>query len=174
MAAVGVACGYTLLGATFAVSKTEGEVQAWCRAAARWSAAATVAAGVATCAELFVAVPHVARAWLALPGTAVFSGGWALALVATVLLVRSLGRGDERAPFAWSAAAVALGFAVLAAGVYPLAIPPAVTVGDAAAPVNTLLYMLVVVGVLLPVMFLYNAYQYRVFRAGAPGSGYGE
>ncbi|MBI5442141.1 MAG: cytochrome oxidase, partial [Deltaproteobacteria bacterium] len=46
------------------------------------------------------------------------------------------------------------------------------TVTEAAAPENTLLYMLVVVGALIPVMLLYNAYLYRVFRGKASGSGY--
>ncbi|MBI5014267.1 MAG: cytochrome d ubiquinol oxidase subunit II [Deltaproteobacteria bacterium] len=172
LTAVGVVCGYTLLGATHAVAKTEGELQAWCRRAARWSAAGAAAAGVASCAGAALLLPHVAAAWTSLPGAPIFGAAWIGAVAAGVLLFRSLAADGSRAPFAWSALAVALAFAVLAAGVYPLAIPPAVTVAEAAAPENTLLYMLVVVGALIPVMLLYNAYLYRVFRGKASGSGY--
>ena len=49
----------------------------------------------------------------------------------------------------------------------------AITLTAAAAPTLTLTVMLILIGVLLPVMLIYNGYQYRVFRGKTPGSGYG-
>jgi cytochrome d ubiquinol oxidase subunit II len=39
-----------------------------------------------------------------------------------------------------------------------------VTIDQAAAPSNTLVFMLVGIGMLIPVMITYNIYQYVVFR----------
>ena len=60
-----------------------------------------------------------------------------------------------------------------AASVYPYAVPPNLTLTAAAAPTLTLTVMLILIGVLLPVMLIYNGYQYRVFRGKTPESGYG-
>ena len=57
-----------------------------------------------------------------------------------------------------------------AASVYPYAVPPALTLTAAAAPTLTLTVMLILIGVLLPVMLIYNGYQYRVFRGKTPES----
>ena len=43
----------------------------------------------------------------------------------------------------------------------------------AASPTLTLKVMLILMGVLLPVMLIYNGYQYRVFRGKTPKEGYG-
>ncbi len=56
---------------------------------------------------------------------------------------------------------------------YPYVIPPAITVAEAAAPPLILAIMLAVTALILPVMLIYNGYQYLVFR-GKSGGGYGD
>ena len=68
---------------------------------------------------------------------------------------------------------VALMMFATAASVYPYAVPPALTLAAAASPTLTLTIMLILIGVLLPVMLIYNGYQYWVFRGKTPESGYG-
>ena len=50
-------------------------------------------------------------------------------------------------------------------GVQTCALPIYVlSIFDAAARANTLVFMLTGIGMLIPVMIIYNAYQYLVFR----------
>lgn len=170
VAAAGLCCGYALLGATYLLPRTGGQLREGCRRAAGWAALGVTASAAAGCAWIFAAVPHMAAAWAA---RGVLVSALALAgLGSLALLARGLARRDDRSPFAWAAAALSAGFAALAAGLYPLVIPPAVTAAQAAAPENTLRYMLWVLGFLVPIMVAYNVYPYRVFRK-PPGGGYG-
>ena len=41
------------------------------------------------------------------------------------------------------------------------------------APILTLVTMLLLVAILLPIMVIYNGYQYIVFRGEVSGGGYG-
>jgi len=50
-------------------------------------------------------------------------------------------------------------------GVYPLMIPPSLSLFDAASPSNTLRFMLYGIGPLLPIVLTYNWYLAHVFRA---------
>jgi cytochrome d ubiquinol oxidase subunit II len=79
-------------------------------------------------------------------------------------------RRRERAPYLWTLLLFLFAFVVLGAGLYPHILPPAVTLAQAAAPSGTLTVMLLVIGPLLPLMLLYNAYQYRVFAGKAEES----
>lgn len=170
--AAGVTLTYVLLGATWLVAKTEGELQTRCRRAARWALAGTAGSAAAASALAFRDVPYLADAWTYRPGGFGFWGAWALACAVAVLLLRSLGRPSEHAPFRWAALAVTLGFAGLVSGVFPLAIPPDLTLEQAAAPPNTLKAMLAVVGFLIPFLVLQNALQFRVFRGKTSAAEY--
>ncbi len=80
------------------------------------------------------------------------------------MLLRALRRGYEAAPFAWSVAIFVASFNGLAVTLWPYLVPPRVTIVDAAASAKTLVFMLTGIGMLIPVMMIYNAYQYLVFR----------
>jgi cytochrome d ubiquinol oxidase subunit II len=64
-------------------------------------------------------------------------------------------------------------FAGLAPSLYPCLIPPGVTIAGTAAGPLTLKVMLVGVALLLPLLLIYNACQFRVFRGTTRESGYG-
>ncbi len=55
-------------------------------------------------------------------------------------------------------------FAGLAATWYPYIVPGSVTIDQAASASSTLVFMLIGIGMLIPVMITYNVYQYIVFR----------
>jgi len=65
-------------------------------------------------------------------------------------------------------ACVFLGFGT---SLYPLILPPDLTAAQAASPPAMLRIMLAVVGSLLPVLLIYNIYQYRVFRGKVTADG---
>ena len=90
------------------------------------------------------------------------------------MLIRSLHRGYERSPFGWSLVFFAACFIGLAASLYPYIVPTAVTLGGGAASAKTMVFMLLGIGMLVPFMLGYNAYQYRVFSGKVHEIGYGE
>jgi cytochrome d ubiquinol oxidase subunit II len=173
LVALGLLCGYVLLGATYLIMKTEGDLQhdnyRYAQVAA-WSLL-IVAGAVGLWAS--VKYPFLARKWFIWPEAMLTTGPTCLGVVAFILLIRSLLKLRETAPFVWSLVGFALMIFATAASLYPYVVPPTLTLKAAAAPTLTLMTMLIFVGILLPVMLLYNAYQYRVFRGKTTGPGYG-
>jgi len=47
---------------------------------------------------------------------------------------------------------------------YPYLVPPVMAIAEAASSSTTLVFMLAGIGMLLPVMLVYNGFQYLVFR----------
>jgi cytochrome bd ubiquinol oxidase subunit II len=172
--ALALVSGYVLLGATYLILKTTGEVQrdsyryaqagAWCLL--------VLAVGLGLWAVF--KHPFLARKWFAWPGFWLTTGPTGLAALSFVGLISSLLKRQENRPFLWSLLIFGFGFWALAASLHPYVVPPAITAQAAAAPVLTLTVMAIVVGVLLPVMLIYNGYQYLVFRGKTTGAGYGE
>jgi len=174
LVALTLVAGYVLLGATFLILKTAGEVRddgyRYARVGA-WSLL-LLAVGVglwAVCKD-----PFLARKWFVSPGWWLTTLPTALAGLSLVMVIYSLLRLKETAPFFWSLLLFAFAFLAMAASIHPYVVPPAITAQEAAAPVLTLKIMALVVGILLPVMLIYNSYQYRVFRGKSTGAGYGE
>jgi cytochrome d ubiquinol oxidase subunit II len=58
--------------------------------------------------------------------------------------------------------------------VFPYIIPSQITIYQAAASPSALVFMIVFMGVLLPIMIFYNIYNYVVFRGKVVGGHYGE
>jgi cytochrome bd ubiquinol oxidase subunit II len=171
--ALAVLCGYVLLGATWLILKTEGGVQQDGYRHAQAGAWSFLILAVALVLWSLDKYPFLARKWFTWPEAGLTCFPMLLAGLAFILLIRSLLELQETAPFVWSLVLLALISVVTAASIYPYVIPPSVTLQAAAAPALTLGTMLAVVGVLLPVMILFNAYQYRVFRGKTPKAGYG-
>ena len=173
LVALGLLCGYVLLGATYLIIKTEGDLQLDCYRYARIAAGSLLVAAVAVGLWAYVTSPFLARTWFVWPEALLTTIPACLGVAAFLLLSRSLRKRRERAPFVWSVILFALMMFAAAASVYPYAVPPALTLDAAASPPLTLKIMLILIGVLLPVMLIYNGYQYRVFRGKTPGDGYG-
>jgi cytochrome d ubiquinol oxidase subunit II len=171
--ALGLVFGYVLLGATYLIAKTAGEIHqdSYRHAqAAAWSLL-LLAVGVGWWA--IFKVPYLTGKWFTWPGLWLTSCPMALAGLAFALLIYSLLRLYDRAPFVWTLLLFLGVFFAMAASLHPYVIPPTVTLGEAASPTLTLVVMLIVVGIMLPIMFIYNGYQYRIFRGKVTAGGYG-
>lgn len=169
----GVLSGYTLLGATYLIMKTEGEIQE--RSYRRAQAAAwlmLVAAIIVTISTPFLH-PRIEVRWFSFPALYYISALPISAAAVFLMLRRSLHRRLESAPFVWSLVIFVLSFAGLAITLYPNLLPPTVSIATAAASPKTLVFMLTGIGMLLPVMLIYNSYQYLVFRGKVGQRGYG-
>jgi cytochrome bd ubiquinol oxidase subunit II len=79
-------------------------------------------------------------------------------------LLQSLTKQQERAPFVWTILLFALTFLGLGLIIFPYAIPTQITIYQAAASPSALVFMIVFIGVLIPIMLFYNIFQYIVFR----------
>jgi cytochrome bd ubiquinol oxidase subunit II len=77
---------------------------------------------------------------------------------------RGLVRREEVSPWLCANLLFLLGFVGLGSSFYPYVIPGELTIWQAAAPDESLLFMLVGAAVLLPLILTYTAYAYWVFR----------
>ena len=171
LVAAALTLGYALLGASWLIGKTEGELQAKSRRWARLLAVAVaVAMGMVSLATLAVN-PQVSDRWglsmthVDLRRLAPLSPAPIAGAIALIALFVTANR--ERARFGpyLSAAAVFLsGYAGLALSIAPNIVPYAVPLKDAAARDDSLAFMLAGVSVLLPIILIYTGYAYWVFR----------
>jgi cytochrome d ubiquinol oxidase subunit II len=171
--AVALIFGYVLLGAAWLIMKTSGDVQRRAYRQAQVGAWILLILAVSLAVWSGFRYPFLARKWFTVPEFWLTFFPLLLAVPAFILLIRSLINRRETAPFVWSLVLVALAIFATAAGIHPYVIPPSVTLTAAASPTLTLGAMLILVAILLPVMLIYNGYQYLVFRGKTSGGGYG-
>jgi cytochrome d ubiquinol oxidase subunit II len=165
----GVCGGYVLLGATWLVLKTEGELQRKAIAWARWGLA-WVALGVAlVSAATPLASETVRDKWFSFPLILFLSILPISTLAAGIWTWRSLGKSDWK-PFAGAVAIYVLAFAGLAYSMFPYVVMDRLTIWQAAAHPSALWFMLIGVMLVLPFLAGYTLYAYRVFHGKArPG-----
>jgi cytochrome d ubiquinol oxidase subunit II len=87
-----------------------------------------------------------------------------MGLISAYLLMKSLKARREMAPLMFSIGLFLSGYFGLATSLYPYAIPPTVTIHDAAAQFETLRFTLWGALIVLPIVLAYIIYSYSVFR----------
>jgi cytochrome bd ubiquinol oxidase subunit II len=170
---VSLAVGYALLGSTWLILKTEGELRNKAYQLTWYLLfLMLVAIGTVSIATPFLHMQY-ARRWFAWPNV-IFTAPVPIAVAATtVLLLRGLANRQDNQPFFLSLALFALSYAGLGISMYPFIVPQSITIWQAASPPSSQLFMLVGVAVLIPLILGYTAWAYWVFRGKVrPGSGY--
>ena len=173
---LGVLVGYLMLGANYLIMKTEGDLQKRCFRQSFGFSAGTLILSVSVYFSINLLYPHAGHKWISPPELYTVIVAPLLSGLGFFMVFRSLYKRRERAPLIWNAVTVVLGFVGLSVSLYPQMIPHLVsplTVEQAAASPSTLIFMLVVTGLLLPVILLYTTYTYRVFRGKVTEEGYG-
>jgi len=170
---VAVVTGYALLGATWLVMKTEGELQRRMRRRAGPLALATLALiGAVSLLTPFQDPVYFDR-WFSFPAAFYSALVPVMLFMAAMYLFRGLASGSDHAPFLASLALFVLGFIGIGISFYPMMVPPAMTIWDAAAPESSLAFALVGALILVPIILVYTGYAYWVFRGKVrPGEGY--
>jgi cytochrome d ubiquinol oxidase subunit II len=165
--------GYALLGATWLVMKTEGEVRdrayrlSWALVFAMLGAI-----GAVSIATPFLSVQYAQR-WFTWPNIILTAPVPIAVAVVTAMLLRSLANKQDYRPFFLSLALFALSYAGLGISMYPYIVPQSVTIWQAASPRTSQIFMLFGVAVLIPLILAYTAWAYWVFRGKVrPESGY--
>ena len=95
-----------------------------------------------------------------------------LTAIVAVLLLRSIMRAGEGAPFGWALALFLFGMAGLGFTIWPNVVPPSLTIWDAAAPERSQIFMLIGVGITMPLIIGYTGWAYYVFRGKIGNEGY--
>ncbi|WP_454726053.1 MULTISPECIES: cytochrome d ubiquinol oxidase subunit II [Cupriavidus] len=170
---VGVAVAYTVLGSTWLIVKTEGELHR--RMLQLTGRLAWILLGVIAVISIWtpLAQPRIAARWFSLPDLFWFAPVPLLVLLCMYRLVRSL-RADARiAPFLYTLALVFLGYSGLAISVWPNIVPPSISIWDAAAPPQSQGFTLVGALFIIPFILMYTVWAYYVFRGKVKhGEGY--
>jgi len=168
---IGLVLGYALLGSTWIIMKTEGEVQEWA-----YRLAPKLLAGVL---GIFVIISF----WTPLVDEFVrdrwFSNLfviWLLpagALGCAYLILRAINRREEGIPFVATMGLFVFTYLGLLASKWPYVVPPDYTLYDAASARESQAFLLIGVLFVVPVVLAYTAWTYWVFRGKVRlGEGY--
>jgi cytochrome d ubiquinol oxidase subunit II len=159
---LGLVVGYTLLGATWLILKTEGELREWAYRRVPWLLGAVL---VFLLVGFIFAVAEQLRVidrWLDRPALLIFPviGG-----LATLGLYWRLRRRRDGRPFVMTVVIFAAAFGAMAGSFWPYMIPFAVTIEGAASPTSSLRFRFWGAGLFaLPVIIVYTACVCWIFR----------
>jgi cytochrome d ubiquinol oxidase subunit II len=156
--------GYSLLGATWMVMKTTGDLRERAYAMSwRLMIATLLALGAVSLATPFLEAEYWRR-WFTWPSI-LFTAPVPIAVVIIAgLLSRSLARRQDHRPFILSLVLFIITYAGLGISMWPYVVPQSVTIWEAAAPRSSQLFMLVGVAIMIPIILAYTAFAYWVFR----------
>ncbi|MDN3519600.1 cytochrome d ubiquinol oxidase subunit II [Aquisalimonas lutea] len=162
MTGLALVAGYTLLGATWLVLKTEGPLQSWAYAVARCMLGAVMLFFVIISVWTPLAEGRVMERWLG-------NMDWLwifplVTLAAAAWLWRAIENRREGVPFVATLVLFITFYVGLLISMWPLAVPPDHTFWDAASAPGSQLFLLIGVLFITPVILGYTAWTYWVFR----------
>jgi cytochrome d ubiquinol oxidase subunit II len=174
---IGLLCGYGLLGATWCVMKTTGELEIWARRMSQLFLVGTILLmGIVSLWVPFLGREIEVR-WFSWPNILYLAPVPLLTAYVGFQIHRTVEAGRNYPPFVLSIVLFLLGFLGLAISLFPYVVPPRITIWEAANAPESQLFLLVGYGLALPITFAYTAYGYWVFRGKVAeeiaGGGYG-
>ncbi|KHL70566.1 ubiquinol oxidase subunit II, cyanide insensitive [Pseudomonas flexibilis] len=170
---LGLIAAYALLGCTWLIMKTGGELQR--RMHDIGIPLLGVLLAVIGIVSLWTPLAHerIAERWFSLPNLFWFLPVPILVLLCSWALYRAIQRYAHYSPFLLTLALIFLGYSGLGISLWPNIIPPAISIWDAAAPPQSQGFALVGALFILPFVLIYTAWSYYVFRGKiTPDSGY--
>jgi cytochrome bd ubiquinol oxidase subunit II len=161
---LGLLVTYALLGSTWLIFKTTGELQAVCiRLSQRISAALLVIIAVISLWTPWMD-SRIAERWFTLPNLLWLSPVPLLVVFFFYKLQRALKAKAETSPFLYTLGLVLLGYAGLGISIWPNIIPPEMSIHAAAAPPQSQQFALIGAVIIIPIILIYTAWGYYVFR----------
>jgi cytochrome bd ubiquinol oxidase subunit II len=155
---------YALLGCTWLIMKTSGRLQQQMHDLAR--PLVLVVLAVTGIVSLWTPLAHaeIAERWFSLPNLFWFIPVPLLVLLCTWALLRAVASNAHYSPFLLTLALIFLGYSGLGISLWPNIIPPSISIWDAAAPPQSQGFILVGALFIIPVILMYTAWSYYVFR----------
>jgi cytochrome bd ubiquinol oxidase subunit II len=160
----GVTAGHALLGATWLVMKTEGELAERSRAHAKVLLLAVLAFMAVVSLWTPLAFPRIYERWFSMPNILFL---WWVPLVTALIAFaawRWLDQGHGARPFLATIALFLLGYLGLVISTFPYLVPPSLTIWDAAAAPESQIFALIGTLIMLPIILGYTVFIYWVFR----------
>ena len=161
--------GYALLGAGWLVLKTEGELQDWARRAGRICLIGVLIAIFAVSVWTPLANAEIARRWFTWPNIGFLSP----VPIVTALIAAgewyALSSRQELTPFLGAVALFMMSFVGIAISLWPMIVPYHYTLWQAASSESTQAFLLIGTLFLLPIILMYTAWSYWVFRGKVRG-----
>jgi cytochrome d ubiquinol oxidase subunit II len=171
MCGVGLCLGYTLLGACWLVRKSEGELRESAYRLIPHLSIGLLIFLIVVFGYALVEHLRVIDRWLERPYLFVFP---AIGAVAAIVLAVSVRTRRDGPPFYMVSLIFAAAFGTLAISFWPYMIPFSITIAEAAAPHSSLAFMFWGAGLFVfPLMLIYTAISYSVFRGKVASSGRG-
>jgi cytochrome bd ubiquinol oxidase subunit II len=170
---IAVVAGYALQGACWLIWRCEGPLQQRARQYAR--ALAVGMLGLIVVVSLWTPMldPAFSARWFGWPGILLTSPVPILVALVAWLFWHGLSRQHDVTPLLCAQAWFVLCYAGLGISLWPLIVPPDITIWDAAAPASSQEFLLVGAVVLIPLILGYTGYAYWVFRGKVrPGMHY--
>jgi cytochrome bd ubiquinol oxidase subunit II len=169
----GLLATYALLGSTWLIMKTDGLLLLRMRLLARtlaWVLLLFIGA-----ISLWTPLAHerIAERWFTWPNLAWFMPVPVLVLWAMWRLSKALRGTHDAAPFIYTLLLIFLGYSGLGISLWPHIVPPTLSIYDAAGPPQSLGFALVGALLIIPLILMYTAWGYWVFRGKVRrGDGY--
>jgi cytochrome d ubiquinol oxidase subunit II len=170
MTGVALMFGYGLLGAGWLVLKTEGELQEWARRSGRICLIGVLVAIATVSIWTPLAHPAIATRWFSWPHIAILAPVPIItALVALWEWVVLGKRNHHLSPFLAAVALFLMSFLGIAISLWPMIVPYRYSLWEAASSQSTQAFLLIGTLFLLPVILMYTAWSYWVFRGKVRG-----
>ncbi|MFT6909591.1 MAG: cytochrome d ubiquinol oxidase subunit II [Oleiphilaceae bacterium] len=156
--------GYALIGATWLIWKSENDTQAWARRVANY-VIVFVALGMAVVSLCMPFIDaRIANLWFSMPNILLLAPIPLITIGAFYFLWQGINSKRELRPFLLSILIFLLGYIGLSISMYPWIVPFSFTIWDAAAVSTSQSFLLVGTVIFLPIILVYTAYSYYVFR----------
>lgn len=164
MTGIAVVLGYALLGSTWLIAKTTGELQD------KMFQAAKILLPIVGFFLVLVSLwtplmsPLVMQRWFSIPNVFYLAPLPILTAIAFFLAFYCLLKRREFLPFYFSISLFIFAYIGFCISDWPYIVPHAITVWEAASAPSSLKFMLVGTVILLPLLLAYTIYSYNVFR----------
>lgn len=156
--------GYGLLGAGWLILKTEGELQARARQQGRWCfILVLIAVGIVSLWTPLMDADIKAR-WFSWPNILYFSPVPLITLAIAYFEWKSLNNQSEAAPFIGAILLFLMSYLGIAISLFPMIIPHHFNLWQAASTPDTQAFLIMGTLFLLPIILMYSAWSYWVFR----------
>lgn len=164
MTGLSLVLGYGLLGATWCIMKTTGDLELWARQMAlRFLVGVIVAMGIVSLWVPFLGRDIEVR-WFSWPNIAYLAPVPLVTAFTAWQLYRAIADNRTYRPFFLAIGLFLLGYLGLGISLFPYIVPPNLTIWQAANTVNSQLFALVGFAIVMPIMLANTGYAYWVFR----------
>lgn len=167
---LGLVVGYALLGSTWLIMKTDGEVQEW----AYKITPKLLVAFLVMFAIVCVCTPYIDDSVMSRWFDEI-SLLWiipVLVIYCAYVVYRSVKKQSDGMPFVATMGIFLFSYIGLLASKWPYIVPPKFTIWDAASSYNSQLFLLIGFLFVIPIVLGYTSWSYWVFRGKVKDTGY--